>query len=283
MGVLLAGAAFVWWWQKPEPLAEVAPRPTTCAPGPHVVRIALPTLVRGARQAEGPLSDDGCLRLRVTGEGGHLRWQAVELQLAGGERLLFEATFGDREPGVGYARVLESVYAPEPMPEDWQDRGFDVLTWFDAQGRTVRTFDPASRSITEERVTSAGAERHTVQLPEHNQEKFRPTSCPGTDAKMTSKSKSKSRQLASVGPEKGKPRGRAWSSLPHPNPTRRARNALPAQEPETPSVGTFDIGSESMSSPSGVYWYSSSPSMQRVRHSSSDNSSSGCVSKKPSR
>lgn len=147
------------------------PRPDQCGPGPHQVHLTLPWTSGGGGQTESALSDDGCLRLRADMLLTlHRRWQVLELQPDGSERVLFEAEFGWRPTGVGFARVLDSPYEPEPLPVDWQDRGFNRLTWFSPTGRTVHTFDPSSRSVTEERVSAGRVERRTVQLPEHNQE-----------------------------------------------------------------------------------------------------------------
>lgn len=171
LAMTLACGLLAEWRNRTWNPTQNTPRPAQCGPGPHAVQLVLPSTSGGTGQTEWAMSDDGCVRLRANILfWHHRRWQVLELQPDGTEHVLFEAEFGWRAPGVGFVRVLETPYSPEPLQLDWQDRGFDRLTWFDSTGRTVRTFDASSRSVTETRESSTGVTSRTVQLPAHNQE-----------------------------------------------------------------------------------------------------------------
>ena len=114
---------------------------------------------------------NGCLRLREERRfSRRRRWQVLELEPDGRERVVLEADFSGDGPQQGSALVLKQPYAPEPMPAQWRERNFTRLTWFTPGVRTERHFDSARREVVELRTTDAGVERSVVVLPEANLE-----------------------------------------------------------------------------------------------------------------
>lgn len=173
LAALLLGVAFAWVSRSAWSPEQRAPRPSSCPQGPHAVDLTLPWPGGSTGQFEFPLSVNGCLRLREQQVlGRRRRWQVLELQPDGGERVLLEADFTWGGDQAGAALVLQQPYAPEPMPTEWRERGFSRLAWFDGDhGSLVRTFEASRREVSEERTTPSGVERRTVTLPPFNAER----------------------------------------------------------------------------------------------------------------
>jgi hypothetical protein len=171
---LLALVGTAWQLRPSRPWAPTmqSPRPARCDEAARAVDLSLPWPAPATGQTEFPLSADGCLRLREDTLWGHRRrWQLLELQPDGGERALLEADFAWRGAHVGVALVLQQPRAPEPFPQEWDERGFTRLAWFSADGgSTVRHFE-ADRRLVEVRTGEHGVERREETLPPFNGER----------------------------------------------------------------------------------------------------------------